>query len=59
VTELLVMTPDVRDAVIQCKTTKEIFEIARQNGLTSLLEDGLARAVRGETSLAEVLRVTG
>jgi general secretion pathway protein E len=59
VSELLVMTPEVRDAVIQCKATSEIFEIAKQRGLTPLLEDGLARAARGDTSLAEVLRVTG
>jgi len=59
VTELLIMSPEIRNAVIQCKATNEIFEIARRSGLTSLLEDGLARAVRGDTSLAEVLRVTG
>jgi len=45
--------------VIDCKPTSELFEAARRFGLTPLLEDGLDRAVRGQTSLAEVLRVTG
>jgi type II secretory ATPase GspE/PulE/Tfp pilus assembly ATPase PilB-like protein len=49
----------VRHAIIACKPTSEIFDTARQYGLTPLLSDGLARAVRGETSLAEILRVTG
>ena len=35
-----------------------ISELASR-GLTPLLEDGLSRAARGQTSLAEVLRVTG
>lgn len=59
ISELLIMRPEVRQAVIQCKTTNEIFEIARASGMTPLIEDGLARAIRGETSLSEVLRVTG
>lgn len=59
ISELLIMHPEVRQAVIQCKTTSEIFDIAREHGLVPLIEDGLSRACRGETSLAEVLRVTG
>jgi len=57
--ELLIMRPELRQAIIDCRPTSEIFEAARQYGLTPLLEDGLTRAARGQTSLAEVLRVTG
>jgi general secretion pathway protein E len=59
ISELLIMDPEVTQAVIQRKTTHEIFEIARQHGMIPLLADGVAHAARGETSLAEVLRVTG
>lgn len=59
ISELLIMRPEVRHAIIACKPTSEIFDTARQYGLTPLLSDGLARAARGETSLTEVLRVTG
>lgn len=59
ISELLVMRPEVRQAIIACKPTSEIFDTARQHGLTPLIADGLARATRGETSLLEILRVTG
>jgi len=59
ISELLIMRPELRQAVIDCKPTSVLFEAARGFGLTPLLEDGLERAVRGQTSLAEVLRVTG
>jgi general secretion pathway protein E len=59
ISELLVMNPEVRHAIIQCRPTSEIFDTARRYGLVPLLSDGLDRASRGETSLAEVLRVTG
>lgn len=57
--ELLRMRPELRDAVIQCKPTGDIYRLARASGLVPLVADGLARAQRGETSLAEVLRVAG
>jgi general secretion pathway protein E len=59
IAELLVMDAELRQAVTQRRTTAEIIELARRRGFVSLLEDGLARARRGETSLAEVLRVAG
>lgn len=59
ISELLIMRPELRQAVIDCKPTSELFEAARRYGLTPLLQDGLARAVQGQTSLSEVLRVTG
>lgn len=57
--ELLIMNAELRQAVIACKTTNEITEVAQQYGMISLLSEGLAMAARGETSLAEVLRVAG
>ncbi len=59
VTELLIMTPELRQAVSASRPTDEIAAVARQQGMKSLLSEGLAMAARGETSLAEVLRVAG
>jgi general secretion pathway protein E len=59
ISELLIMRPELRQKVIECRPTSELLEAARGFGLTPLLQDGLERAVRGQTSLAEVLRVTG
>ena len=38
-------------------TTKQIHEAAVQGGMMTLLQDGLLKAMRGETTLEEVLRV--
>jgi len=36
----------------------EIEQLARANGMRTMYEDGIAKALRGETTLEEVLRVT-
>ncbi len=59
ISELLVMGPELREAVIQCRPTSELFELAKRQGMQPLIVDGLSRAERGETSLLEILRVTG
>jgi general secretion pathway protein E len=55
--ELLRFSDPVRAAVRDRAPTSEIERVARQHGMTPLLADGAARAIRGETSLLEVLRV--
>jgi general secretion pathway protein E len=59
ISELLRMRPELREAIIQCRPTSEIYQVARDHGMVPLVADGLARAVTGETSLSEVLRVAG
>ncbi len=59
IAELLVVGPECRKAINERRPTNEIHETAVGLGMTSLLKDGLSRAVQGETSLAEVLRVAG
>lgn len=55
--ELLVLNTMVKDAIIQKCTSHEIRRISLEtSGMVTLLEDGLARAARGETTLAEVFR---
>lgn len=36
-----------------------MVEAARRSGMTTMLEDGLAKAGRGLTSISEILRATG
>jgi general secretion pathway protein E len=59
IAELLVADAALRAAIGERKPTKELHALAVQNGMMPLLEDGLARAREGETSLTEVLRVAG
>lgn len=59
IAELLVMSGPLRDVVHQCQPTESIRRVAFEQGMVSLLGDGLRLAMRGETSLTEVLRVAG
>ena len=59
IAELLVMNEPLRKVVNARETSAEIHAVAVAEGMTPLLRDGLNRAVAGETSLAEVLRVAG
>jgi general secretion pathway protein E len=59
IAELLVVNARIREAVNQRVTTRAVHELAVAEGMTPLLQDGLERARRGETSLTEVLRVAG
>jgi type IV pilus assembly protein PilB len=54
-----VVNARIREAVNQRVTTRAVHELAVAEGMTPLLQDGLERARRGETSLTEVLRVAG
>ena len=54
--ELLVMNDALRDAVIQRKTPHELRKLAQEMpGFYSTQEDGLAKALRGLTTLSEVI----
>jgi type IV pilus assembly protein PilB len=55
--ELLVLNEMVKDAILSKKTSSEIRRISVEtSGLITLLEDGLAKAAQGLTTLQEVLR---
>ena len=48
----------IEDLIARGATSLEIEKIARENGMTSLREDGWQKALQGITSADEVLRVT-
>ncbi len=57
--EVLEMTQEIEEATLHAETTDTITTIAREkNGMTLMIEDGLAKALAGLTTIEEVLRVT-
>ncbi|MBY0539275.1 GspE/PulE family protein [Patescibacteria group bacterium] len=57
VNEVLVMDPEVRDAILRKASSTDIRAIGVKNGMTTMFEDGLAKALQGQTTVAEILRV--
>jgi type II secretory ATPase GspE/PulE/Tfp pilus assembly ATPase PilB-like protein len=55
--ELLRVTPELDDLLAKCATRQEILQVARNQGFSTLAEQGVALAIKGITSLAEVARV--
>ncbi len=55
--EILKMSPTIRDLIMKGATPVEIEEQAKKEGMTTMLEDGIVKAVQGVTTIEEVLRV--
>ena len=56
--EVLVLSQEVRDAIVSNKSKAEIRDVIYKSGnTTSLLDDGLTKVINGLTSFEEVLRV--
>ncbi|MFC3551511.1 type II secretion system ATPase GspE [Lysobacter cavernae] len=56
--EFLVMNDELRRAVMRHAGMGEIEQIAREAGMRTMYEDGIAKALTGLTTIEEVLRVT-
>ena len=54
--EFLVMDDDIRQALDEGANSFEIENIARRNGMKTIQEDGIEKALRGETTIEEVHR---
>ncbi len=54
--ELLVVSEDLRDAVLEKKPTRQLQEIAVLGGMKTLWQSGLDKALAGECTLEEVAR---
>ncbi|NQU27827.1 MAG: type II/IV secretion system protein [Candidatus Marinimicrobia bacterium] len=55
--EFLFITEELKELIVTNGTEKEMREVAEKSGMVSLLNSGHQKAVRGITSLEEVLRV--
>ena len=56
--ELVVLNSKIRQMVQEERSSDEIKAEAVKDGMVTLREDGIMRAVAGLTSLSEVFRVT-
>nr|WP_243651651.1 type II secretion system ATPase GspE [Thiobaca trueperi] len=57
ITEVLLMTDSIRQAVLAHATATEIRRIAVTEGMETMYQDGLRKALDGRTTIEEVLRV--
>jgi type IV pilus assembly protein PilB len=55
--ELLVVTEEVERLIIEGGTADDIHKLAVEQGMVTLRQSGLRKALEGETTLEEVLRV--
>lgn len=58
IAEVLLISPAVRDLILTHAQERLIKDQARKEGMRTLREEGLGAAMRGLTTLEEVLRVT-
>jgi general secretion pathway protein E len=56
--EFLVMSDPIRRQIMQHAGMGDIEQQARTEGMRTMYEDGLVKAMQGETTIEEVLRVT-
>jgi type II secretory ATPase GspE/PulE/Tfp pilus assembly ATPase PilB-like protein len=56
--ELLVLTPKVKEEILKGGNELKIKRAGREEGMVTMREDALIKAINGFTSLEEVLRVT-
>jgi type IV pilus assembly protein PilB len=55
--EVLEVDKDIKKLILQKESSSNITEKARENGMITMIEDGLEKVFAGETTLSEVLRV--
>jgi len=55
--EVLKMSTTIKELVMQGKTDKEIEAQAKKEGMLTMIEDGIYKAVQGQTTIEEILRV--
>jgi type IV pilus assembly protein PilB len=58
ITEVLTLTPKIRDLILNLAQESEIKLAARQEGMKTLRENGLVKVLAGVTTLEEIIRVT-
>ena len=56
INEVLVVDTEVRDAILRKESATAIRDIAILNGMTTMFQDGVSKALAGQTTLSEVLR---
>ncbi|MCK5085539.1 type II/IV secretion system protein, partial [Candidatus Parcubacteria bacterium] len=57
--EMFALTPNIEKIILGNTSSSDISKAAREDGMISIQEDGILKAIEGKTSLEEVRRVTG
>jgi type II secretory ATPase GspE/PulE/Tfp pilus assembly ATPase PilB-like protein len=55
--EVLQMSDGIRNAIMSGESTEKIDAIAKQEGMMSMLEDGIYKSITGITTVEEIFRV--
>ncbi len=55
--EFIAITPEMEDLILKRPSTREIWQLARRQGATSLFEDGVEKIKSGITTIEELFRV--
>ncbi len=55
--EILKVTPTIKEAILKSGNADDIQKMAEQEGMLTMIEDGIFQAVQGYTTIEEVLRV--
>jgi type IV pilus assembly protein PilB len=56
--EVLVVNEEIKEAILRKASATEVNAIAKRNGMATMVEDGLEKALDGVTTIEEALRVT-
>jgi type II secretory ATPase GspE/PulE/Tfp pilus assembly ATPase PilB-like protein len=57
ISEVMLMTPPIQKAIMERADTSVIRQLARDEGMDTMLSDGTQKAIQGITTLEEVARV--
>lgn len=58
IAELIVVTGRIRDLIVQDPSYDSLMSVLREQGFTTIREEGIRKAAEGVTSLEEIFRVT-
>lgn len=58
ITELLVLTPRIRQMIVDRRPAEELLKVAISDGMTTLRQSAISKVLAGETTLKEINRVT-
>ncbi|MCK5412920.1 MAG: type II/IV secretion system protein [Candidatus Pacebacteria bacterium] len=57
--EMFTLTQNIEKIILQSTSASEVMAKAREDGMITIQEDGILKAIEGITSLEEIRRVTG
>jgi type II secretory ATPase GspE/PulE/Tfp pilus assembly ATPase PilB-like protein len=55
--ELLVATPEVKKMIVKTASASDLRELAIKEGMTTLMQDGIWRVLRGQSDIAQLRKV--